>query len=359
MRAAQTAGPARSESSPHLPLPQSARRALASLVLPHPQRPAREASRERKTSEKANVFHDLTSGRALYRIVPPTQRAHRTCFVFRPSPPVLSDVGHVEEPDVAGERDARFREADDRTAAAAVRGNHGERGAVGGGWGGLHLDFDGVELLVRFENQVDLAAVVVPVVPEGRRPPEIAEGLEDFGNDGRFEDGPGIGAVPQGLGRGPSGEMAGEAGVREVEFRGLGDAVRQVARIGAEEVDEARGFEDGEPGLGGVGGNSGIPGKVGHVERLACPGRAQAEEEEKGGFLFHGAGKRQPKLCNNIAYFQLFRLAGQFDAPSRRIHSESSRPRSGREKSGKARAESRSRRGLGEGKSAQKNRKDM
>ena len=88
MRAAQTAEPARSESSPHLPLPQSApralsslvtrhcaRRALSSLVLPHPQRPVREASRERKTSEKANVFHVLTSGRALYRIVPPTQRA--------------------------------------------------------------------------------------------------------------------------------------------------------------------------------------------------------------------------------------------------------------------------------------------
>ena len=74
-----------------------------------------------------------------------------------------------------------------------------------------------------------------------------------------------------------------QPGVVEVEFRGLEEALIEVAEVRADKKDDGACLQDGKPRLGGVVDDAALPRQRREVDELPGPPGAQAKEALEGG----------------------------------------------------------------------------
>ena len=146
-----------------------------------------------------------------------------------------------------------IRHAQDRTGAALKGGfvDHTKDAGQPFVRRGRFLDLERAELAVSFEDDVDLPGVPVAVEIEIRFQPRVPVAFHDLRHGIIFEQRavhcPAFGH----LGRRPSGKIAHEPGVVEVDLRRLDRALEHVVGIGMQKEDDAQRFQNIDPGFCG------------------------------------------------------------------------------------------------------------
>ena len=150
---------------------------------------------------------------------------------------------------------------------------------------GRLLDFNRVNRPVLNDQQVNLFLVLVPVVVERSLQAIVPVAFQEFHNNPRLKNSPGYGPGLQGLGARPFGQVGTQTSVQHVKLRGLHKPFGDVRMVRLQQVDHSRSLEDGQPVLGRIRSNIGIPCQVGHVQELPRSGGTGSKEPEEGHFV--------------------------------------------------------------------------
>ena len=117
----------------------------------------------------------------------------------------------------------------------------------------VRLDFNGMERATVLDDQVDLAFLGVAVEPHvAQVRPGVHMALQHFGDDEGLEYVARDGAVAKLVRRVPTGEVADQPRIREIDLGRLGELFPGVRPEGVEDADDARSLKDRRPGLDGL-----------------------------------------------------------------------------------------------------------
>ena len=126
------------------------------------------------------------------------------------------------------------------------QGQHAPDGVKVGGLGrGRLLDFNQMGGGPGGDDKVNLVVVGVAVEEEFGDVGKVGFVLEAFEQDEIFEKRAGLGAMPEGFRGGIAQEPCRQSGIAEVQFGAFDDALGHVAGIGAQQIHDAGGFEQG------------------------------------------------------------------------------------------------------------------
>ena len=148
-------------------------------------------------------------------------------------------------------------------------------------WSRALLDFYRVELTVSFDKAVDFLAVPVPIEVHGRSLAAVPPAFKDLGNDPGFEDCSRHGSVLQGFRRRPARQVRDKTGIEKIHLGSFGQPLRQVAGPRLEQIDNARNLKDRQPVPGRSRRNLCVLCQLRVIQKLACPGRAHAQEAQE------------------------------------------------------------------------------
>jgi hypothetical protein len=145
------------------------------------------------------------------------------------------------------------------------------------------FDFDGLEGVGSgFDEGVDFVAFLVAEKVKRGLDASVGLGFEQLGHDPIFEKGSALWMSGDVAGGADAYKPRGEAGITEIEFRGLDEALVEIGEPWLDQENQVAGLEDREPGLGGDASDAGIRCEGVDVDQLADASRAELDEALEG-----------------------------------------------------------------------------
>lgn len=145
------------------------------------------------------------------------------------------------------------------------------------------FDFDGLEGVGSgFDEGVDFVAFLVAEKVKRGLDASVGLGFEQLGHDPIFKKGSALWMSGDVAGVADADKPRGEAGIAEVEFRGLDEPLVEIGEPRLDQENQVAGLEDREPGLGGDASDAGIRCEGVDVYQLADASGTKLDESLEG-----------------------------------------------------------------------------